>query len=359
VFLAARDRISWLFGAGALVGAAMLFKYQAGVQLPLFGMAWLVTRRRQPARAAVGLAAIALGAIVPIAAAAAVLALHGSLDAAWFWFRFNFAYIHEGSRDWAEMMVRAGFVVVAALPLYWLAARAIARRRGEPFGAFVLAWLAVSGAAVLVGGRFFGHYFHQLTAPLAVLAAPAAVAAWRARRRWFVAAVAVPAAVFLVLGAAHDRMMAAAGEPDPDYAAVVSWIDAHAQPGDALCVWGNSPVLYFEAARPLGCRFVFSNYLTGMSPATATQTDSEVDSSQNIVPVAWDMLEEDLSVRRPAWLVDGSPGDVAHYGKYPPAKFPRLAKRIACEYAPAAEVAGMRIYRRLAAPRCSSTALNP
>ena len=56
------------------------------------------------------------------------------------------------------------------------------------------------------------------------------------------------------------------------------------------------------------------------------------------------------------WLVDGSPGDIAHYGKYPPAKYPRLARVLACDYTAAADVAGMRIYRRLATPRCSATA---
>jgi hypothetical protein len=109
-------------------------------------------------------------------------------------------------------------------------------------------------------------------------------------------------------------------------------------------------VLYFEANRPLGCRFVFSNYLTGASPATATQTDAAVDSSRSIVREAWPMLETDLDQRQPRFIVDGSPGDVAFYGKYPPSKFPALARVLDCAYRPAADVAGMRIYERRAAP---------
>ena len=97
---------------------------------------------------------------------------------------------------------------------------------------------------------------------------------------------------------------------------------------------------------------MFSNYLTGASPATAMQTDATVDSSRNIVPEAWMMLERDLATRQPQFIVDGSPGDVGFYGKYPPWKFPRLARVLDCAYQPAVDVAGMRIYQRLAVPRC-------
>jgi hypothetical protein len=168
-----------------------------------------------------------------------------------------------------------------------------------------------------------------------------------------VAALAVPAAVFFALAVAHDPLMRAAGEPDPDYPSVVAWLDQHGTPDDAICIWGNSPVLYFEAARPLGCRFVFANYLTGLSPATPSQTDPTVDSSKNAVPVAWDMLEADLASRQPTFVIDASPGNVGYYAKYPPERYPRLAKILACRYASETEIAGLRIYRRLATPRCS------
>ena len=146
--------------------------------------------------------------------------------------------------------------------------------------------------------------------------------------------------------------MAWHGEPDPDYARVAAELD---RLGDgALCVWRNSPVLYFAAARPLGCRFVFANYLTGASPATATQTDPGVDSSRNIVPEAWTALERDLDTRRPRFIVDGSPGNVAFYGKYPPWRFPRLARLLDCGYDAVAVVAGMQIYERRGGARCDA-----
>jgi hypothetical protein len=338
---------------GALVGAAILFKYQAGIQLPLYGLAVIVASRKQPAKIVVQGLAIALGCALPIAAAVAWLYARGAWDAAWFWFKFNFAYIDTGSSTakLAQMAARIGLVIAAAAPLYYLAVRSL--RDPRPHRLVLIGWLAASALAILVGGRFFGHYFHQITAPLAVLAAPRAAAFAERHRRAFVTSLAVPAAIFFTLAAAHDWLMTTAGEPDPDYASVAAWLDAHGAPNDGLCVWGNSPVLYFEAARPLGCRFVFSNYITGASPATPSQKDPLVDSAKNAVPVATDMMIQDLAERRPRFLVDASVGNISFYGKYPPEKFPWLAKILRCDYVPAADVAGMRIYQRLATPRCS------
>lgn len=347
-FLAGR----FLF-AGMLVGAAMLFKYQAGVQLPLFGITILIRDRRLPLRIALRGIAIAIGCAAAVVAAAGYLQLHHALEAGWFWFRFNFAYIDTGSSTakLTAMASRIGLAMIGAAPLYIWAARSALLRR--PHRVFVLGWLAVSALAIVVGGRFFGHYFHQVTAPLAVLAAPVAAAFAERRLRLFIAAVTVPAAIFFALAAGHDQIMRAAGEPEPDYASVVRYLDAHGTPDDALCVWGNSPVLYFEAARPLGCRFVFSNYITGMSPATPSQSDPSVDSSQNTVPVATEMMVADVAARQPTFFIDASVGNVGFYGKYPPAKFPWLAKLLVCQYHPEIDIAGMRIYRRLETPRCS------
>lgn len=340
------------FAAGACIAVAMAFKYQAAIQLPLYGLAVIAWYRKDPVALLRATGALIIGLALPILAIALWLHDSGAADAAWFWFQFNFAYISTGSSSAAvlQMVLRIGLAVGAAAPLYACAAVAM-RERPLPLA---LGWLAASGLAVLVGGRFFGHYFHQLTAPLAVIAAPVALAWWDRRRRWVVAALAIPASVFLALAIAHEAVMTAAGEPDPDYRPVIAWLNRHGGAGDSLCIWGNSPVLYFEAERPLGCRFVFANYLTGLSPATPSQTDPTVDSSPNEVPAAWDMLEDDLRIRQPEYLIDASPGNIGYYAKYPPEHYPRLAKILGCDYSAVAEIAGMRIYRRLARSRCTS-----
>lgn len=354
----ARLRPGLLAGAGALVGVAVFYKYQGGIHLALYGLhsAWLY--RRRPSRLLVAWGALAVGAAAVLGLGVAVLSHFDSWRAGWFWFRFNFAYIREGM-SWTEVVSRAvprvSLVVGAALFLWVLGLGAALRailgrpRPGDSdlaFDRFSVGWLLVSVLAVTAGGRFFGHYFHQVTATLAVLAAASAAHLWQSRRRLVVAALTAPAVLFFLIGIGHAHVMAAAGQPEPDYAAMAAFIDAHSRERDGLFVWGNSPVLYFEAGRPLGSRFVFANYLTGLSPATRSQSDPLADATANVVPESWDMLEADLAQRRPRLFVDASPGDVGHYGKFPPARFPRLQAILDRDYRSLGEVAGVRVLQR-------------
>jgi len=79
--------------AGALVAIAMLFKYQAGIQLPLFAVTWIAHHRW---RALPGLARLALGTAIPLAATVLAFVAAGTLASARFWFLFNFSYIDAG-----------------------------------------------------------------------------------------------------------------------------------------------------------------------------------------------------------------------------------------------------------------------
>jgi hypothetical protein len=354
-----RARAASLAGAGALVAVAMLYKYQAAVQLPLYALHLAWVERRRPARVVAGWAALAAGLAVVLAAAAAVMSATGAAASAWFWFRFNFAYIREGlqpSELVRRAVVRVSYGVVPALFIWVLGVRAALsalRDDGPPDAArgidrFASGWLVSSALAVMAGGRFFGHYFHQVAAPLAVLAAPATARLWDSRRRLVLGALAVPASVFLVQGLVHGRFMAAVGAPDPDYRAMAAAVDARSGPGDPVVVWGNAPVLYFEARRPLGSRFVFSNYLTGLSPATRTQSDPNADASANVVAESWDMFVADLDGRKPRLFVDTSPGNIGAYAKFPPARYPRLRAILDRDYRPVADVAGARLLERRA-----------
>ncbi|HLK92056.1 MAG TPA: glycosyltransferase family 39 protein [Polyangia bacterium] len=349
----AEPRRAWLATAGLLVGVAMLYKYQAAVQLPLYAIHLGLVHRRRWAALLGGWLAVALGFAVPVGLCLWMMRRAGALDGALFWFSFNAAYIKQGMRISevaARALRRVPYGILPALFLWILAVRAaVLRWRGrqeDPTAVFLVWWLAVSALATTAGGRFFGHYFHQVTPPLAVLAAPGAVRIWQRRRPLGVVAVGVPAAVFLLIGLFHAPAARAVGALEPDYATIARFIRARSRPSDPLVVWGNVPVLYFEAQRPLGSRFVFSNYLTGLSPATRTQSDPTADASVNVVSESWEMFVSDLASRLPSLFVDTSPGNLGAYGKFPPARFPRLSAIIDRNYTLVGEVAGARVFAR-------------
>jgi len=91
---------------------------------------------------------------------------------------------------------------------------------------------------------------------------------------------------------------------------------------------------------------VFSNYMTGLSPATPSQSDPTVDASPNIVPESWTMFETDVATRRPRVVVDTSPANLAAYGKFPPSDFPRLQAILDRDYQAVGDVAGVRVLVR-------------
>lgn len=343
-----RDDLAGAFSAGVLLSIAGAFKYQAAVQAPvLIGMLAFDARVAAPRRASNVAAALA-GLALPWVAIIAYFRSSGTLGEALYWFRFNFAYIDAGSAR-GELIRRAALrIAFAVLPAMLLYASAIGglRRRGARWH-WMIAWTVLSALAVSAGGRFFGHYFHQLTAPLAVLAAPGLASIVARHRRAAVFALVFPVLGFWVVAWTHGVVMRdVVHHPEPDYAAVAAWLDARDPARGSLCVWGNSPALVALANRPLGCRFVSANFLTGISPATATQQDPNVDPSKNVVPGMWSRFLADLDTRKPVFIVDGSPGNVEYFGKAPPEKYPALAGILRRDYEVVGLVEGMRIFRR-------------
>ena len=225
------------------------------------------------------------------------------------------------------------------------------RLHGVPTPSAVLGllWLATSAVAVASGGRFFGHYFHLILAPLCLLAAPSFHRFWckgSAYRVPLAVLCALPALFFFVLSSVGRPLAAALDESEPPYGDVATRIAAITAPDDRIFVWGNSPQLYVLARRPMGTRFSFCNYMTGESPGTPTET-GQWDADANQLPAAWDMLFTDLERRRPALFVDAAAAGWDGYDKFPLARYPRLRAYVDNNYRPLESRAGVALYRRL------------
>lgn len=362
---------------GSLVGVAALFKYQGltflGVSFAM--LAWACLLRRRSWRHAAGLLLCQwLGALLPAGLYLAACAHAGSADATLYWFHFNFSYVSAGlsglealGRGLRRTLMIGGVALVPyGLGLATAGRVAIALGRAlrtalhersapresdplSPLSVLGLSWLVTSAVAVAAGGRFFGHYFHLVLAPLCLLAGPACVAAWRrgrGARVLLVLLAATPALIFFALASFARPLAMALDESEPPYAAVAARVDALTSAEDRIFVWGNSPQLYVMAQRPMGARFSFCNYMTGESPGTPTET-GKWNADANQLPAAWDMLFSDLSSRRPLLFIDAAAAGWDGYDKFPIARYPRLRRYVDEHYWPTAQVNGVVLYRRV------------
>ncbi|HEY4185958.1 MAG TPA: hypothetical protein VGP07_12870 [Polyangia bacterium] len=357
---------------GFLIGTSALFKYQGltflGASVGLL-VWWALLRRISWARVTgLSLCHVA-GALMPAALYLWWCVVAGNAAATIYWFEFNFSYVGAGLTGLAALargLHRTALVGGVALVPYVLGlsaavttAAAVVRAmrtrftdaNGLPSPATVLGllWLVTSALAVTAGGRFFGHYFHLILAPLCVLAAPRFAQLWRAgwsRRGPLLALCAVPALCFFLLATLGRSLAARLDEVEPPYGEVAARIAGLTAADESIFVWGNSPQLYILARRPMGARFSFCNYMTGESPGTPIETGQR-DADANQLPASWDMLFSDLEQRRPALLVDAAAAGWDGYDKFPLARYPRLRAYVDQHYRPVEVRAGVVLYRRL------------
>ena len=91
---------------------------------------------------------------------------------------------------------------------------------------------------------------------------------------------------------------------------------------------------------------MFCNYLTGLSPATPSESDPAIDPAADAVAEAWPLLLADLERRRPTLVLDTAPAGIKAYGKFPIARYPLLASYLQAHYRLQEDVAGVLLYRR-------------
>jgi len=366
-----RTWLTWL-GAGVLTGLSAVFKYQGATFVAVIGAAISleVLRGRRRLRGAIAAAVMAgLGCLV-VPGAYVVRAWHaGGLDAARYWFAFNFSYVAAGPSGWEAVrrgVLRIGLIggIGALLPYAfglrgawetvrgWLDDRATPGAPSSAWAAdsrtLATIWLASSAVALAAGGRFFGHYFHHVLPALSMLAASPLVRTWRGRPGWRPAISALgvaPALAALLCATALRAEVIARTDPEPAYEPLVRELQHVSRPDDRVFVWGNSPQVYVLAERPMGARFSFCNYMTGISPGTRTETGAS-DPTPYVLAASWTMLIDDLERRRPRFIVDAAAGGWDGYGAFQIARYPTLDRYVQGHYQPRRRVDGVVIYER-------------
>jgi hypothetical protein len=174
----------------------------------------------------------------------------------------------------------------------------------------LLAWIALSFAAVCLGTRFAEHYFLQMLPPLTVCAARGLVLFWERRHRLafiviFLAAL-VPAIRFgpryftLLVEDLHGRdtqWLDAA--MDLDSQSVARLINSRSTPDSTLFVWGYRPNIYVYS------RLVPPGLFSDSQPLNGVPADRHLSAATPIYsgPAAANRAE--LVQTKPTFIVDG------------------------------------------------------
>jgi 4-amino-4-deoxy-L-arabinose transferase-like glycosyltransferase len=322
--------------AGAAVAVATLAKQTGALTLfPVLYLAWKARGRRGAAESVGGFA-------VPLALVAAALGA-GQL---FYWTVLgNGSYV---SVETASTFVLSSFLLMSLgwvgcnLPIVWrLPAAWRERRTPSRDGRTDLdlwIWLATAVISVMVGLRFFGHYYLQLIPPLCLLTAGALA---RGSRRIAVATIAFAAAFAIAFSAAGYFMRPF--DPEPPYETVSRYIAAHVDPGDRVLVWGSVPEIYWASgARPATRLITTNTFLAGNHPGRPPEDAAPEESD----PQQWDWFFEDLTAHPPSYIVDTSPAEIRGAEWTPIDRFPRLEGMLQENYHFARTLDGIDIYER-------------
>ncbi len=341
-----RSVLRWdLLGAGALLCLAFLLKQPAAIAAVPVGIYLLLPgyRDRRGLRRVHSVlhgSLLTAGFFGTLAMVALWLSHHGILQEAYYWAIGDHDVPH-GLLDpvfWSRGAGNAALFISACAPLVLLAA--VSLRDGlKKDSAFwignraewilLMLLLAASIVGVSASGRFYPHYFIQLVPPLAILAAPAGAR--------FVPPVAAGTryarALHVWLAATALGFLAAqwAGLPErPGDVEAIKYLRDHASEEDRLFIWGHAPGVYVEARVRPASRYVLTFPLTGYIFGSPLSRDTEHDTSDRILPGAWDSLKADFARHPPDYIYDDE--SIRSPAKYPVSDFSYLSSLLEQEY---------------------------
>jgi hypothetical protein len=333
--------------AGGLLGIAALVKptalpWAAAAPLALLACDRSAAGVRLAARAALAAAA---GVALPLLATVVVFAWAGSLgDLVERTLLANVRYVAAPLTplEAASRAARGALPWLAATaPLWWAWARGRSGASGFPRG-LVNGLLLLSIPAVLVGGRFYGHYFLQALFPLCLAAAPVLARPERPART-ALSVFGVTVAGFTLVNAwlvhARDDVVE---DTHPLHRNVATFVRADpCFAGATLFVWGLAPRLYVEIGLAPASRFVLpQETISGHQPGRRAPSSRVRAEDRRL-------LLEDLERRSATYILDLAPSGFHRWDRFPLTTFPELLDLVRREYEIAGVVDGVVIHRRL------------
>jgi hypothetical protein len=95
-------------------------------------------------------------------------------------------------------------------------------------------------------------------------------------------------------------------------------------------MWGQNTPMYLDAERRAATRYIATFPLTGYVFGSPHSWDPAYDTSDRILPGAWQQLQEDFARHPPRYIIDTDAARAV--ARYPIAKFPVLRDLLARHY---------------------------
>jgi len=362
--------------AGALLGIACCFKYQAGITLCSIGIYYIllplifkhtISYKKRVLDFLVYISGMAL--------VGAIFILHlfylGVLDDFYFWsFQGSLAYITAGNNftDFPyNILIRGSSFILSTFLIWYLGISYSLKLIFKLFKTdkqampvyLIFIWFILNIIPICVGGRFFGHYFIQILPPLVILAAARSEMFFdwlnsskislkhKIAYSLFILSLTLPAAGFFGARLLDDTIYKFVKEENPaDYKPIAEYIKNNSDPSDKIFVWGFATPIYFYSDRDSASRFLWCDWLTGRIAGSPTAQDPIFETSAFITPSSWEKFFEDLETNKPIFFIDTSPGNYHDYGKYPVSKYSALKKYLLENYTLVKEDFGASFYKR-------------
>jgi hypothetical protein len=341
-----------LVAAGALVGVAFLYRYQAGAVLAAY-FATIVGARRPSDRPVRRLVLIGIGWLIPLAAVAIHYSRNnGGRDLA-FLVRYQWVYVRAHELYWPQVLGQLGIILTGQGPFIVLAASQVLRIMRRPIGRrdlFLLMFALFSVLPFIMGGHYFAHYIVQAIPAFVLLAterlSPSEERAIEPREGLFFrharALIMVNVAVFWIVNTAYYAALPG-DTPSPN---LVSIVRAHTDPKDSVFVWTERSHILFEIDRVYATRFLSNEFLTGRIYGSRYRQESATSESARsaAVPELWPALLDDLEAEQPRLIIDDTPAR----SNFTIDRYPRLSAFVRSHYEAGHMVDGFCIYVRKA-----------
>jgi len=214
--------------------------------------------------------------------------------------------------------------------------------RGDPRGdslLYCVIWGMASVSGMILSGRFFGHYFIQVLAPLCCLigigygALDTAIReSPKGKGKNVLKGIRVVVVLGVVLSLSIHLQALLPKRLDQQKRWVVDspteglsrYLEEHSDAEDRIFVWGFYPHPYVLAKRSPASRYTFCTFVSGSNAGDQVRGRP--------VPGAMDRLVVDLHRSSPRFIIDTSPWGYFGWGPYPLENFPKLKRFVETGY---------------------------